>query len=137
MDIGVYYDKKKNSQSTILQKIFYLYQLFSLLQLLFSLLALSTIGLFTIITIFFEDRVIDEQNLKYDEELGIKNEWLLGVTTDSIDVLEATYNEDIKNHIYRKALSQQEVEKFYREKIDNKELIYCISLTPQNGEFFL
>ena len=41
----------------------------------------------------FEDRVIDEQNLKYDEELGIKNEWLLGVTTDSIDVLEATYNE--------------------------------------------
>ena len=84
----------------------------------------------------FEDRVIDEQNLKYDEELGIKNEWLLGVTTDSIDVLEATYNEDIKNHIYRKALSQQEVEKFYREKIDNKELIYCISLTPQNGEFF-
>lgn len=84
----------------------------------------------------FEDRVIDEQNLKYDEELGIKNEWLLGVTTDSIDVLEATYNEDIKNHIYRKALSQQEAEKFYREKIDNKELIYCISLTPQNGEFF-
>ena len=50
--------------------------------------------------------------------------------------MEATYNEDIKNHIYRKALSQQEVEKFYREKIDNKELIYCISLTPQNGEFF-
>ena len=84
----------------------------------------------------FEDRVIDEQNLKYDEELGIKNEWLLGVTTDSIDVLEATYNEDIKNHIYQQALSQQEVEKFYREKIDNKELIYCISLTPQNGEFF-
>ena len=84
----------------------------------------------------FEDRVIDEQNLKYAEEMGIKNEWLLGVSTDSIDVLEATYNENIKNHIYQQALSQQEIKKFYREKIDNKELIYCISLTPKNGEFF-
>ena len=35
-------------------KNFLLYQLFSLLQLLFSLLALSTIGLFTIITIFLK-----------------------------------------------------------------------------------
>ena len=77
---------RKKTLNQRFYKNFLLYQLFSLLQLLFSLLALSTIGLFTIITIFFEDRVIDEQNLKYDEELGIKNEWLLGVTTDSIDV---------------------------------------------------
>ena len=65
-----------------------------------------------------------------------KNEWLLGVSTDSIDVLEATYNEETRDHIYQQALNQQEIEKFYREKIDNKELIYCISLTPKNGEFF-
>lgn len=84
----------------------------------------------------FEDRVIDEENLKYAEEMGIKNEWLLGVSTDSIDILEATYNEETMNHIHQQALNQQEIEKFYREKIDNKELIYCISLMPENGEFF-
>ena len=84
----------------------------------------------------FEDRIIDEENLKYAAEMGIKNEWLLGVSTDSIDVLEATYNEETRDHIYQQALNQQEIEKFYREKIDNKELIYCISLTPKNGEFF-
>lgn len=135
MDIGVYYDKKKNSQSTILQKIFIISVIFAFAIAVFAL-GIIYYWSFYHYNHIFEDRVIDEQNLKYDEELGIKNEWLLGVTTDSIDVLEATYNEDIKNHIYRKALSQQEVEKFYREKIDNKELIYCISLTPQNGEFF-
>lgn len=84
----------------------------------------------------FEDRIIDEENLKYAAEMGIKNEWLLGVSTDSIDVLEATYNEETRDHIYQQALNQQEIEKFYREKIDNKELIYCISLTPKNGKFF-
>lgn len=69
--------------------------------------------------------------------MGIKNEWLLGVSTDSIDVLEATYNEETRDHIYQQALNQQEIEKFYREKIDNKELIYCISLTPKMGNFFI
>ena len=32
----------------------------------------------------FEDRIIDEENLKYAAEMGIKNEWLLGVSTDSM-----------------------------------------------------
>lgn len=49
--------------------------------------------------------------------MGIKNEWLLGVSTDSIDVLEATYNEETRDHIYQQALNQQEIEKFYREKL--------------------
>ena len=66
----------------------------------------------------FEDRIIDEENLKYAAEMGIKNEWLLGVSTDSIDVLEATYNEETRDHIYQQALNQQEIEKFYREKIE-------------------
>ena len=57
----------------------------------------------------FEDRVIDEENLKYAEEMGIKNEWLLGVSTDSIDILEATYNEETMNHIHHQALNQQEI----------------------------
>ena len=76
--------RKKNSQINDFTKKFLLYQLFSLLQ--FAVFALGIIYYWSFYHYnhIFEDRVIDEQNLKYDEELGIKNEWLLGVTTDSI-----------------------------------------------------
>lgn len=83
----------------------------------------------------FEDRVIDEYTLKYSEQLGIENEWVLGVSTHSIDVLEATHGDATAEHIRQKALTQEEIYRFYREKVDGKPLLYMISLNNQNGEF--
>ena len=83
----------------------------------------------------FEDRVIDEYTLKYSEDLGIKNEWLLGVTTHSVDVLEATHGKATRDYIESCALEQEEIYKLYKEKVDGKHLIYTISLDNSNGEF--
>lgn len=113
---------------------------------IFSILIIITINLLTIGIIYywsfyyynhiFEDRIIDQETLKYNKELGVENTWLLGVNTHSIDVLEATYNKTISDHIYQQALTQNEVIKYYREKIDGKSLIYCIELRPDNGEYY-
>ena len=72
---------------------------------IFSILIIITINLLTIGIIYywsfyyynhiFEDRIIDQETLKYNKELGVENTWLLGVNTHSIDVLEATYNKTI------------------------------------------
>lgn len=83
----------------------------------------------------FEDRVIDEYTLKNAESIGIENEWILGINTKSIDVLEVIYNKEVSEHIHRQALSQEELSKIYREKIDHKDLIYCISLDVKDGEY--
>lgn len=73
---------------------------------IFSILIIITINLLTIGIIYywsfyyynhiFEDRIIDQETLKYNKELGVENTWLLGVNTHSIDVLEATYNKNYK-----------------------------------------
>ena len=88
MDIGVYYDKKKKlSINDFTKKFFIISVIFAFAIAVFAL-GIIYYWSFYHYNHIFEDRVIDEQNLKYDEELGIKNEWLLGVTTDSIDVLD-------------------------------------------------
>lgn len=83
----------------------------------------------------FEDRIIDEYTIKDNEELGIKNEWILGVTTDSVDILEATHGEVVAGRIVKNALSQEEITKLYKEKVGEKHLIYMIDLDTENGEF--
>ena len=83
----------------------------------------------------FEDRIIDEYTIEDNEELGVKNEWILGVTTDSIDVLEAIHGKKVANNIVDNAMSQKEITKLYKEKVGNKHLIYMIDLDTENGEF--
>ncbi len=127
--------KKNKIVGTLYKKIFVL----SLL-----LIVIITIAAMSIIYYWsfyhynhiFEDRVIDEETLKYAKEIGVENEWLLGVNTHSIDVLEATYNKNVRDHIYNQALTQEKITQYYREKIDGKSMIYCIELCPGEGEFF-
>lgn len=83
----------------------------------------------------FEDRIIDEYTIEDNEELGVKNEWILGVTTDSIDVLEAIHGKNVASNIVDNAISQKEITKLYKEKVGNKHLIYMIDLDTENGEF--
>lgn len=83
----------------------------------------------------FEDRVIDEYTLKNAESLGIENEWILGVSTHSVDVLELTYGKEVSEHIKKNALTQDEIYKLYTEKVDGKDVIYTIALDNKDGEF--
>lgn len=113
--------------------------MFSLL--LIVVIAISAMGILYYWSFYrydhlFEDRIIDVKTLENAKKIGAENEWLLGVNTHSIDVLEATYNKDIKDHIYNQALTQEKVIQYYREKIDGKVLIYCIELCAEKGEFF-
>ena len=82
----------------------------------------------------FEDRVIDEYTFQKNQDMGIKNEWILGVTTDSIDVVESIHKPIVAKRIQQQALSQTETEKLYRETIDGKHLIYSVRLDTENGE---
>lgn len=82
----------------------------------------------------FEDRVIDEETFQKNKDMGIKNEWILGVTTDSIDVVESIHNKKVANKIYKDALLQTKTEQLYRETIDGKHLLYIIQLDVENGE---
>lgn len=82
----------------------------------------------------FEDRIIQQYTREKNIEMGINNEWILGVTTDSIDVIEAVHADKVAKHIQKKALSQTEILKIYREKIGDNHLLYMIELDVKNGE---
>lgn len=82
----------------------------------------------------FEDRVIDEYTFQKNQDMGVKNEWILGVTTDSIDVVESIHKETVAQRIQEQAEKQTEPEKLYRETIDGKHLLYSIRLDTENGE---
>ncbi|WP_394266781.1 ATP-binding protein [Anaerotignum sp.] len=82
----------------------------------------------------FEDRVIDAYTFQKNQELGVKNEWILGITTNSIDVVESIHGEDTAREIQQNALSQEEVTKLYRDTIDQKHLLYTIELDTKDGE---
>ncbi|HHX0257112.1 TPA: sensor histidine kinase [Enterococcus faecalis] len=82
----------------------------------------------------FEDRVIDEYTLKKNKELGVKNEWIVGVTTHNIDVVEAIHGEEVRELVEELEHTQKESKKVYREKIDNKKLLIMIELDTKNGE---
>ncbi len=82
----------------------------------------------------FEDRVIDEYVLEQKEELGIYNEWILGTTTHSIDVVREIHGDETASVIQDRAEKQEELSKLYREVVDGKHLIYMINLDTKNGE---
>ena len=76
----------------------------------------------------FEDRVIDQLTFQKNQDMGIKNEWILGVTTDSIDVVEGIHGAKVAQQIQEHAHEQEEVKELYRETIDEKHLLYTIEL---------
>lgn len=82
----------------------------------------------------FEDRVIDQYTFQKNQDMGVKNEWILGVTTDSIDVVEGIHGPKVAQHLQNRAQKQQENTELYRETIDGKHLLYTIELNTQNGE---
>lgn len=82
----------------------------------------------------FEDRVISNYALNQKKDLGIENEWILGVTTNSIDVVQSIHGEKVADIIENNAKSQKEISKLYKDKIDGKHLLYTINLELKNGE---
>ena len=50
----------------------------------------------------FEDRVIDAYTFQKNQELGVENEWILGITTNSIDVVESVHGENTAREIQQK-----------------------------------
>lgn len=82
----------------------------------------------------FEDRVIDEYTFRKNQDMGLKNEWILGVTTDSIDVVESIHGPKTAQQIQEHALSQKKPEELYRETIDGKHLLYIIELDTEDEE---
>lgn len=82
----------------------------------------------------FEDRVIDQYTFQRNQDMGIKNEWILGVTTDSIDVVQSIHGSKTAQRIQEQALNQEGAEKLYRETVDGHHLLYTIQLNTENGE---
>lgn len=82
----------------------------------------------------FEDRVINEYVLEEKKEMGVYNEWILGTTTHSIDVVREIHGDKTAEVIEDRAQKQEDLHKLYREVVDGKHLIYMINLDTQNGE---
>ncbi len=76
------------------------------------------------------DQFTEERNL----DIGLDNEWILGVTAHHIDVVEAIHGTATAEHIYEEALKQIDKVKAYREKVDDKYIIYMIEMDIKNGE---
>lgn len=82
----------------------------------------------------FEDRVIDQYTFQENRDMGKKNEWILGVTTDSIDVVEGIHGPLTAQHIESQAICQEDPVALYRETVDGKHLLYKIELDTEDGE---
>ncbi|WP_373898735.1 ATP-binding protein [Haloimpatiens sp. FM7315] len=82
----------------------------------------------------FEDYVIDERTTQDYLNKGIKNEWVLGTTAHSIDLVKAIHGDHVAEILLKKAEKQVEASKFYREQIDGKYLYYRIKVDLKNGE---
>ncbi|MGB3161005.1 MAG: HAMP domain-containing sensor histidine kinase [Carnobacterium sp.] len=82
----------------------------------------------------FEDRVINEYTYQKKQNMGVNNEWIVGVTTDNIDVVEAIHGEKVKKIIEDLKKSQDKNKQIYRETIDDKQLLVMIELDTKNGE---
>ncbi len=82
----------------------------------------------------FEDRVIDAYTFEKKKDMGIKNEWILGVTTDSIDIIRSVHGPNVARTMEEQAKQQEELSKLYKATIDNKHLLYNIHLDTENGE---
>lgn len=80
----------------------------------------------------FEDRVIEYHN---NNEAGIvKDEWILGVTANSIDLVEAIHGKETADRILEQAKKQVPKSKLYKEKINDKYLMYMIDINENGGE---
>ncbi len=101
-----------------------------------SLLSLSVIYYWSFYHFanLFEDRVIDSYTFEKLEDMGVANEWILGVTTNSIDVVESIHKQEVADTIYQQAKSQTVPSQLYKQTIDGKHLLYLIDLDVQNGE---
>lgn len=82
----------------------------------------------------FEDKVIDQFTEERNLDIGLDNEWILGVTAHHIDVVEAIHGSATADHIYEEAQKQIDKVKAYREKVDGKYIIYMIEMDIKNGE---
>ncbi|WP_062532584.1 sensor histidine kinase [Jeotgalibaca dankookensis] len=82
----------------------------------------------------FEDRVINEYTYQKKQDIGVNNEWIVGVTTDNIDVVEAIHGEKVKKIVEDLKKGQNENKQIYRENIDDKQLLVMIELDTKNGE---
>ncbi|AQS54238.1 Sensor histidine kinase CssS [Jeotgalibaca dankookensis] len=82
----------------------------------------------------FEDRVINEYTYQKKQDIGVNNEWIVGVTTDNIDVVEAIHGEKVKKIVEDLKKRQNENKQIYRENIDDKQLLVMIELDTKNGE---
>lgn len=106
---------------------------------LISLMCILSIGIIYFWSYYyfdniFEDKVIEMHTSVSNQDLNIKDEWILGVTAHSIDLVEAIHANDISDEIYEKAKKQLVETKLYREKIANKYLMYMIDIDYKNGE---
>lgn len=81
----------------------------------------------------FEDRIIEYHN-DNDKPNIIKDEWILGVTANSIDLVEAVHGKKTADRILEQARKQVMKSKLYKEKIDGKYLMYMIDIDEKNGE---
>lgn len=107
--------------------------------IMLSLIILSSFGIFYYYSYKtfannFEDYVIDEHTTQEYLNQGIKNEWVLGVTANSIDLVEAIHDDHVAERLLEKAEKQTEASKFYREQIDGKYVYYRIEVDLENGE---
>ena len=82
----------------------------------------------------FEDRVINEYTYQKKQDRGVNNEWIVGVTTDNIDVVEAIHGEEVKKIIEDLKKNQNQNKQIYRETINDKQLLVMIELDTKNGE---
>ncbi len=113
---------------------------FIIYSICFSLIIMSTSLLaiyywsFTYFKNTFEDKVISTHTLNKKENMGIKNEWILGVSTNSIEVIQNIHGNEVASIIKDRALNQIEDNQTYCENISGKNLLCNIKLDTQNGE---
>ena len=82
----------------------------------------------------FEDYRIDTQTDIDNMNRGVQNEWILGASAHSIDLVEAIHGDKTAEHILEQAQKQRESSQVYREEIDGKYLLYRIEVDTENGE---
>lgn len=80
----------------------------------------------------FEDRIIEYHNDNKDSV--IKDEWILGVTANSIDLVEAIHGKKTADKILDEAKKQVAKSKLYKEKVDGKYIMYMIDIDEKGGE---
>lgn len=111
----------------------------AILALMFTVTALGIIGIlyywwdYTYANTF-EDYLIDDATDQDVLNRGIKNEWVLGVSAHSIDLVEAVCGDAVADRLLEKAVQQVEDARIYREQIDGRYFLYRIHVDTSGGE---